>query len=136
MTSSLHRYLFEVFKDKELMINVTKHELVPAHAVLIEEEKQTLLKRYGLKETELGQIQRGDPVARYAIGNTTPSPLNSTNPEKNREKRKKGENQKELKQKLSKNNQPSNAMWQSCVASETAPLSVVLTHEHVICMLL
>lgn len=59
------KYFFEVFKDKELMINVTRHELVPKHAVLVEEEKQTLLKRYGLKETELGQIQRGDPVARY-----------------------------------------------------------------------
>lgn len=58
-------YQFEVFKDKELMINVTNHELVPKHAVLTEEEKQTLLTRYGLKESELGQIQRGDPVARY-----------------------------------------------------------------------
>ena len=53
------------------MINVTRHELVPKHAVLVEEEKQTLLKRYGLKETELGQIQRGDPVARYSVARST-----------------------------------------------------------------
>jgi DNA-directed RNA polymerase I, II, and III subunit RPABC1 len=58
-------YHFEVFKDKELMINVTRHELVPKHSVLSEEEKASLLLRYGLKESELGRIQVMDPVARY-----------------------------------------------------------------------
>lgn len=58
-------YHMEVFRDKELMVNVTKHELVPSHEILSMDEKATLLQRYGLKESELGRIQSMDPVAKF-----------------------------------------------------------------------
>jgi len=57
--------IMEIFRAKELMINVTKHTLVPQHYVLTQQEKEVLLRRYKLKETELARIQSDDPVTRY-----------------------------------------------------------------------
>ena len=59
------KYILEYFTESELLINITEHELVPEHIVLIPDEKQELLTRYKLKENQLMRIQSGDPVARY-----------------------------------------------------------------------
>jgi DNA-directed RNA polymerase I, II, and III subunit RPABC1 len=58
-------YRFEVFRDSELLIDITAHRLVPEHLVLSEIDKASLLKRYHLKDTQLPLIQQNDPVARY-----------------------------------------------------------------------
>jgi DNA-directed RNA polymerase I, II, and III subunit RPABC1 len=55
----------EVFLDSELLVNITHHELVPKHVPLSGGEKQALLERYKLKDTQLPRMQVSDPVARY-----------------------------------------------------------------------
>ena len=58
-------YLIEHFRDAELLVDVTEHRLVPAHALLSPEDRQALLDRYKLRAEQLTRIQRTDPVARY-----------------------------------------------------------------------
>lgn len=59
------KYSLEQFREAELMINITEHELVPKHVVMTPEEKKELLQRYKLKEQQLPRVQQSDPVARY-----------------------------------------------------------------------
>jgi len=60
--------IFEYFKEKELMINVTRHELVPQHAVLNADEKLILLKRYGLEPLQLGACGTVRPPQGWGAG--------------------------------------------------------------------
>lgn len=55
----------EVFKEEDLLVNITRHELVPKHILLSPQEKYALLQRYRLKETQLPRILYDDPMARY-----------------------------------------------------------------------
>ena len=58
-------YRVEIFKDAELLVDITEHKLVPEHVVLTESQKKELLARYRLKPAQLPKIQVVDPVARY-----------------------------------------------------------------------
>jgi DNA-directed RNA polymerase I, II, and III subunit RPABC1 len=55
----------EYFRDNELLVDITEHRLVPEHILLTAQEKREVLKRYGLKPSQLPKIQVYDPVARY-----------------------------------------------------------------------
>ena len=51
--------------ETELLVNITKHVMVPKHKVLSAEDKRALLVRYKVKETQLPRIQLSDPVAKF-----------------------------------------------------------------------
>lgn len=55
----------EWFLEEDMLVNITRHVLVPRHVILSREEKTALLKRYRLKETQLPRILQKDPVAKY-----------------------------------------------------------------------
>ncbi|MED6204212.1 hypothetical protein PIB30_006968 [Stylosanthes scabra] len=55
----------EKIAEKELLINITKHTIVPEHRVLTDAEKRDLLERYKVKEAQLPKILVTDPVVRY-----------------------------------------------------------------------
>ncbi|CAL1263980.1 unnamed protein product [Larinioides sclopetarius] len=59
------KYILECFRDLELIINITEHELVPEHVLMKPEEQTELLNKYKMKERDLMRIQAEDPVARY-----------------------------------------------------------------------
>jgi len=59
------KYKLEHFKQIELLVDITEHELVPEHQVLNDTEKTSLLARYKLSESQLPRLQVSDPVARY-----------------------------------------------------------------------
>eukprot|EP01147_Barroeca_monosierra_P010354 gene10354-2489_t len=58
-------HFVQVFDVTELIVNITRHELVPKHIILTKEEKLALLEKYHLKEQQLPRMKMSDPVARY-----------------------------------------------------------------------
>uniref|UniRef100_A0A7S1B186 DNA-directed RNA polymerases I, II, and III subunit RPABC1 n=1 Tax=Noctiluca scintillans TaxID=2966 RepID=A0A7S1B186_NOCSC len=65
ITEAMSKMRIEVFHENELIVNITRHELVPKHLPLTAEEQKQLLSRYKMKPSQLPRIQLSDPVARY-----------------------------------------------------------------------
>lgn len=58
-------FSMEVFKERELVVDITEHELVPKHEVLSTEEKEQLMVRYNLRDSQLPRMYLTDPITKY-----------------------------------------------------------------------
>ena len=58
-------FFVQIFNLDSLLFDITKHELVPEHIIITEDEKPDLLKHYNISEDKLPHISRFDPVAKY-----------------------------------------------------------------------
>lgn len=57
--------LYEIFSMKNLMFNITHHEIVPRHILLNQEEIEMILKQYQTTRAQLPKLLTTDPVAKY-----------------------------------------------------------------------
>lgn len=55
----------ELFLQKRLTFNITKHESVPKHILLTDEEIEEIEKKYNCSKTMFPKMYRDDPVAKY-----------------------------------------------------------------------
>ena len=55
----------QVFHEDDLVVNITKHELVPRHIPLTDDETQEVLKAFALKTSMLPRILSKDPISLY-----------------------------------------------------------------------
>ena len=60
-----HLSSIELFSEEELSFNVTKHDLVPKHILLSDEEKQEFLKEKKIQLAHMPIISKNDPVSKY-----------------------------------------------------------------------
>ncbi|KAK4404794.1 DNA-directed RNA polymerase V subunitA [Sesamum angolense] len=61
----LFSFKVEIFQITDLLVNITRHELKPKHQVLTDEEKEDLLKKYSITETQLPRMSEKDAIACY-----------------------------------------------------------------------
>lgn len=72
ITSSAKKYMektaklkIEAFSEDDLIINITKHVLMPKHQVLTSAEKKLFLTNSRLTESQLPKILVTDPISKY-----------------------------------------------------------------------
>jgi DNA-directed RNA polymerase I, II, and III subunit RPABC1 len=64
------QYKLELFCIKNLLFNITKHELVPKHEFMNNDEAQEVYNQYSIKENQRTQklpllMTKTDPVSKY-----------------------------------------------------------------------
>jgi DNA-directed RNA polymerase I, II, and III subunit RPABC1 len=57
--------LYEIFSMKNLMFNITHHEIVPKHILMNQDEVDMILKQYQTTRAQLPKLLTTDPVAKY-----------------------------------------------------------------------
>lgn len=55
----------EIFLNKNMIFNITHHQLVPKHIILTDEEVNELLEKYSTTLHKLPKILKSDPIAKY-----------------------------------------------------------------------
>ena len=55
----------EIFMNKNMIFNITHHQLVPKHIVLNDDEIKELLEKYSTTINKLPKLLRSDPIAKY-----------------------------------------------------------------------
>ncbi len=58
-------YYVQIISIPQLLINIIDHRDVPKHEVMDEKEKEELLEKYGIKDSNIPIILRDDAMARY-----------------------------------------------------------------------
>jgi len=56
---------YEIFLTKNLMFNITHHEITPKHIIMNEEESKRILEEFQANKTQLPKLLSTDPVAKY-----------------------------------------------------------------------
>jgi DNA-directed RNA polymerase subunit H (RpoH/RPB5) len=56
---------FEVFKQMEIIKDISKHHLVPKHILLSKEDGEKVMSEYKIKKKDMARIYIDDPMARY-----------------------------------------------------------------------
>ena len=56
---------YEIFLTKNLMFNITQHEIVPRHILLGEEDAKKVLNEFQATKQQLPKLLSTDPVAKY-----------------------------------------------------------------------
>ena len=56
---------FEVFRQSEIIKDISKHYLVPKHILLTKDESKQIMDEYKLKKMDLARIYIDDPMAKY-----------------------------------------------------------------------
>ena len=56
---------FEVFKQMEIIKDISSHYLVPKHTLLTKEENEQFMTEYKLKKKDMARIYIDDPMAKY-----------------------------------------------------------------------
>jgi DNA-directed RNA polymerase subunit H (RpoH/RPB5) len=56
---------FEVFKQMEIIKDISKHHLVPKHILLSKEDTAKVMSEYKIKKKDMARIYIDDPMARY-----------------------------------------------------------------------
>lgn len=60
-----HGIVIETFLSTNLLINISKHVLVPRHVLLSREEKAAMAQQYKVTDAQIPIIEYADPMARY-----------------------------------------------------------------------
>tara|TARA_Y100000590_G_C15548382_1_gene949887 strand:- start:143 stop:781 length:639 start_codon:yes stop_codon:yes gene_type:complete len=60
----INGYFIQLFNIGSLLFDITKHQMVPKHSIITDDEKKQLLSKYNVSEDKLPQISRFDAVAK------------------------------------------------------------------------
>ena len=55
----------EIFMNKNMVFNITHHQMVPKHSILSLEEEEELLEKYNTTKNKLPKILKSDPIVQY-----------------------------------------------------------------------
>ncbi len=68
VTKELQKEIYanvEIFLQNNMVINITKHVLVPRHQLLTLDEEEEYLQKYNITKNKSPKILKTDPIARY-----------------------------------------------------------------------
>ncbi|KAK1378487.1 DNA-directed RNA polymerase RPB5 subunit, eukaryote/virus [Heracleum sosnowskyi] len=58
-------FQIETFPITDLLVNFTKHQLLPKHEILSAEEQQSLLKKLNVQPSQMPRMLETDPIVKY-----------------------------------------------------------------------